>query len=124
MSDGTIRSMGNMEFRVRRVPEPTILYGALTSGEYTPGQIMAQNYMQMYLQNFFFQGVKYTLVSYGITVQTKTGQKKLNEIVNGTQRIKKVKIEPGDKIIVGNFQYKGPDGQVRRKKDNILLYAK
>jgi len=124
MMDGTVRSMGNMEFRVRRVPNPTIKYGALTSGVYTPGEIMAQDDIQMYLDNFFFKGIKYSVQSYGITVQDKRGKLKLNKVISGTQKIKKVQIERGDRIILGRFKIKGPDGQVRNIKEGLVLSAK
>ncbi len=123
MSDGTIRSMGNMEFRVRQVPLPSISFGALTSGTYTPGAIMAQQNIQLYLKYFLFKGVSYQLVTYDMSVVDNDGRRKMNQYNISGKRIRLPKITPGDRIAVGNIKARAPGGAVVRVPGKLLLYA-
>lgn len=121
MPDGSIKSMGAMDFRVRYVPKPTAALGALGSGSYSVARIYAQRDVQLYLDDFFFKGVRYQLLSYEMSVLDKHGRIKMNEFDIKTSRITYPRLEPGDKIYVGGFKVKGPGKPSETLVNSIVI---
>lgn len=113
--DGKSKSMGKMEFRVKRIPDPIGKVGGQTGGAMRKAQLLASATVRAELENFDFD-VKAEVVSYSVSYLNKG---LLNEVtVNGgriTDQIKGVfrNLRVGDKIYFDNIKAKLPDGSTR-----------
>ena len=124
LPDGSTQQMGIMDFRIKTVPNPEVSFGTLKSGNYTANQIRAQRNIQLYLEDFMFQGIRYDLLTYQMTVLDRTGRLKMNNLNIRGSRINMPRLERGDKIIVGGFMARGPGKPRTRVGNNIVIYVR
>ena len=73
------------------------------------------------MDEFFFKGVNYQLISYEMSVIDKNGRIKKNDFDIKTSQITYPRLEPGDKIYVGGFKVKGPGKPSETLPNSIVI---
>ena len=114
MPDGTSKQMGTMKYRIKAVPKPEAQLGTLQSGNYTKGEIGSQSILYAYLNNFVFEGVKYTVTRYRVIFMPKKGYMEESSVSgNGTAAIKGYasKAKAGDLLVLDGIRATGPGGE-------------
>jgi len=106
MPDGSTRSMGAVPFRIKRVPPPTASFGSITGGSASVGKVKGQNKLFVYLQNFPYEGITYTVNSCEVSVSYKN-KPPLTKRTNGGA-IGRLPVEPGCKVFIGSIRVTGP----------------
>lgn len=124
MPDGTTKRMGEpMTFRIKSVPKPVAQLGSLTSGSYQKGEIALQNTLYAYLENFVFEGVKFTVTKYRVIYMPKKGYMEEAAVTgNSAAAIKAFanKAKTGDLIVIDGIRAVGPGGE---KPLNPITYT-
>lgn len=124
MPDGSMKRMGEpMNFRVKSVPKPVAQLGSLTSGTYQKGEIALQNTLYAYLENFVFEGVKFTVTKYRVIFMPKKGYMEEAAVSgNSAAAIKSFanKAKTGDLIVIDGIRAVGPGGE---KPLNPITYT-
>lgn len=113
--DGTSRSMGKQEFRVKRVPDPVPTVAGERGGGIKKSILLAQSGVKADLKNFDFD-LKFNVVSF--TVSATINGFEQSKSTNGArfshdQHNLMKKVRAGGKVYVENVKAKGPDGKVR-----------
>ncbi len=114
-STNSVKKMGEQKYRVRAVPDPIPQLGSIkASGGQAPGVVKSSQFVLAVLENFAYEGIKYTPVSYQLGYFPKVGSFK-GMTGNGqalTPEMKAVlsRIQPGDRIILANMKVQGPGG--------------
>ncbi len=112
------KSAGNKEFRVMRVPDPVAKVGGKTGGSIRSAELKAQRGVQAVLENFYFDGVKFNVVSFNMVYAAKrqdivtaagSGPGFTSQMQGYLNRVK-----PGDAVWFEDIRAKGPDGQTRK----------
>lgn len=107
MPDGSTRSMGAVPFRIKRVPPPVASLGSISgSGRASVGSVRQQTRLFVYLPNFPFEGIKYTVNSCDVSVMYRN-KPPVNKRVSGGN-VGSLPAEPGSKVIVGGIRVTGP----------------
>jgi gliding motility-associated protein GldM len=114
MKDGSVRKMGEQEYRIKRVPSPEPRYGTLAGGEHPRAVVMRQANMIASLgAEFVFDGVQFTVTKFKALLVTRsapprpfTGNGSSLAQINAALS----SARPGDQLIVSNIEVKGPDG--------------
>lgn len=124
MDDGTIKKMGEMVYRIKKVPQPKLKLGSLISGNYSATSLKAQQYITAYLEDFYFANVRYTVVEYtaiNFTAKKDILSEKQND--NKTNAIAKVlaNAKKGDRLFIDYIKVQGPSGII--KLDYSLSYT-
>lgn len=115
LPDGTSRTMGSQEYRIRQVPSPEPTYGNLTSGAHPKGALTRQTTLNASLgAGFAFEGVKFTVTRYAALLVPRTGQPRMvnvsgNSLANVNQVVGAARA--GDKLIVSQVEVNGPGGK-------------
>lgn len=125
MPDGTIRKMGAMKYRIKRVPQPKLKLGTLNAGTYPKALIMAQSYVNATLEDFYFNGVRYTIRSYKGALLPRSGVVDEKDVTgNSAAGLRNLisKAKSGDNLIIVDAVADGPSGEVRL--DPIILKFK
>jgi gliding motility-associated protein GldM len=116
MADGSIKSMGEMEYRIRKVPTPKLKLGNLSSGSYEKSMIMSQTYLYAYLENFYFSGVQFKVTKYRMTLVSKRSIGDPAVTVNGNTLNEAKSIintaRSGDMLYFDNVYATGPSGSI------------
>jgi gliding motility-associated protein GldM len=112
--DGTTTSMGPFEFRIRNLPAPVTRLAGKSEGTIRKGALTTQPTLLSQLDNFLFDGVKYTVISYEVMVMGR-GIAASPKRVRGSRLPADVlkiikKAGKGTLIVVNNVKVKGPDG--------------
>ena len=111
------KRMGEQEYRVRRVPDPTPSLGTIDkSGAIAAAVLKSQGSVRAPLNGFAFEGISYIPYEYkfailykrGGTPFTETG--KASALTPGMQGALG-KVQKGDKVLIYEIRVKGPDGQ-------------
>ena len=126
--EGKVKKMGEgQKYRVRPVPDPQPQLGALKSGDFAPGVIRTSQFVLAVLENFAYEGIKYTPVAFqfgyfpkkgnfqGLAANGQALTPQMRSILNG--------IQSGDKIIIANMKVDGPGG-VRPLSTPLLINVK
>lgn len=115
MSDGNIRSMGEMKFRLRAVPKPKIKFGSLEAGTYDKSALLSQQFLFAVLEDFYFNGVSFRVTGFDAHLVTKRST--IDETVSGnsTQKLKSMLsgAKPGDILYIDGIKVTGPNGPVK-----------
>jgi len=124
MPDGSTRPMGGIDFRIKRVPDPTPKLGTQTSGNSSAANLNVQNRVVVILDNFPFDGVKYSVNSCEIMVMHRNKAPDFVKcpgglIPGGSLRV----VVPGDKVIVGNIKVTGPGKSNDLLSSNVVIDA-
>jgi hypothetical protein len=116
MPDGAIKKMGFMEYKIRKVPKPQILFGSLAAGSWEKSKILQQQFLYAYLDDFYFSGIRFSIEKFRITLdgkrtlftqETITGNS-LNRAVNMIKTARS-----GDIIYIDEIVVNGPSGIIR-----------
>lgn len=113
---GATKKMGEQEYRVRRVPDPTPALGTIDkSGSIAAAVLRSQGSVRAPLNNFAFEGINYTPYEYQFVVLFKRGGAPFSEVgkspllTPGMQGVLG-RLQKGDKVIITQIKVKGPDG--------------
>jgi gliding motility-associated protein GldM len=113
--DGTIKSMGSMEFRVKRVPNPVATVGGKNEGLISKNELLAEQGVFAEIPDFDFQ-MKFTVASF--VVSTSKGGFVVDKPATGnkfsSEQIDLMKgLNPGGRLYIDNIVAKGEDGSTR-----------
>ncbi len=119
LDDGTSKKIGDVEFRVKRIPDPLAKLGKGAyekGGKVAAGTFKAQTGIRAELEDFVFDA-KFTMISYTVTYVAKR-QDPISGDNSGAVYNSKIsefvqKAKPGDAFYFDNIKAKGPDGQSR-----------
>jgi len=118
--DGRKKSFGKMEFRVREVPDPTIIH--LKSLKVSKEAIIGKPRLKAELLNFDFEGIVFKVVRFDVecvgtvTVPFKGVSSITKEIKTEIGRMKK-----GDKVNITNIVVKQKGGSTRKMGTSIAF---
>ncbi|RAJ75461.1 gliding motility-associated protein GldM [Chitinophaga dinghuensis] len=114
---GKTMSLGKKEFRVKRVPDPSLQVGTYKGGSVKAAEFKNQQGLRAVLEDFEFEGVKYDVVSYRVGIESRGKEYQEGDASspyfpsNLTGSIRALR--PGDIVHIENVKVKGPDGVVR-----------
>lgn len=114
--DGNVRSMGQQEYKVRKLPTPIAKWGTISSGLPTPKQaLLAQSSIRASMgQGFAFDGINYRVTSYQFIFAPKRGEAKMvrgnGSAISGSMKGIIQKARKGDRILVDKIRATGPGG--------------
>jgi gliding motility-associated protein GldM len=119
MPDGTSKTMGTMEIRVKRIPDPQARIAGKASG-YIPANVLkAQTGVIAALDGFDFDA-KFQVISFRMGHTPRRGgdyweSTKLatNAYFTDEMKARLNVIKPGDKVFFDDIKARGPDGSVR-----------
>ena len=116
MRDGSIKHMGNQQFRVKRIPSPKVRLGEYESGTIPTAQFKVYQHLNTILEDFVF-AVQFEIVSYNV-MNARNGQIILDEKIQGHRYNNKVKqvvrnARSGDIFYYDNVTVRGPDNKLR-----------
>ncbi|MBM3400124.1 MAG: hypothetical protein FJY15_06110 [Bacteroidetes bacterium] len=115
MTDGRIIPMGSKRFKIRNVPRPTFRAGALSFDKPIPlSALMAQSSAVAILENFVYDGVKYSIQGFTFTGIGRTGPKKTAVTGSSLQGIKGILagMREGEFVMFSDIRAVGPSGPV------------
>ena len=102
------------DFRVRTVPTPIAMVGASKGGRMRLNEFQAQRFVRADLENFVFEGVKFTVTSFTITCTGAGFPEFMHQSVSGNtfdavqDLIRRAK--PGCTIVLDDIRASGPGG--------------
>ncbi len=110
--NGKMKSIGDMEFRVKRIPPPTAMIAGKTEGKISRSALSGTQGVGAFLPDFPFN-INYRVTSF--TVRAQKGEYTQTIRVSGNQFNSEVRsliqdMRPGSDISFTNIQAKGPDG--------------
>jgi gliding motility-associated protein GldM len=97
-SGGASRQIGQgTKFRIKPVPKPIAYFGSKTSGDISAGEIRLINFISVRLDDFAFEGLKYTVKKYKLFYVPKKGNAQPFEATSGalTSQMKQALAAPG-----------------------------
>lgn len=114
-SDGKVKKMGETKYRVRQVPSPSPMLGAIKeSREVTLAELKAASYVFANMEGFAFEGITFTPQKYTVVFKPKRGE---GQVANESGNLVSAKVKaffnsakPGDMIILGGIQAKSIAG--------------
>ncbi len=113
-ADGSSQSMGPFEFRIMNLPSPVTRMAGKSDGEIDKAALLARAFVVAQLDNFLFDGVKYSVVSYQLYISgprmTPIFQKVNGPRIPGNVITKLRKASRGTIINISSVKVKGPDG--------------
>jgi len=115
MGDGRVVPMGSKKFKIRNVPRPTFRAGALSFDKPVPlSALMAQSSAVAILENFVYDGVKYSIQGFTFTGIGRTGPKKASITGASLQGIKGILggMRAGESVMFSDIRAVGPSGSV------------
>lgn len=116
LTDGSIKTMGEVTYKIRRVPSPKIKMGNLEPGTHLKSALSVQPFLFAVLEDFYFSNVSYKVTSFRATLISK---KKLgyderpitgNSLVAVSQMLKNA--IAGDVLYLDEIKVKGPSGDL------------
>ncbi|MFH0893154.1 MAG: gliding motility protein GldM [Bacteroidota bacterium] len=120
---GTSKNMGSMEYRIKKVPDHVAIIAGVKSGSVNKNQVVAAPYITAQLENFVFEGVKYTVTGFLFSTMEGTMLKEYpcsgNKLSAGAISAVQ-KARSGQKLFFENIKAKGPDGTSRSLPSVIL----
>lgn len=111
--------MGTKSFRIKRMPKPKVLLGNLEGGPIAKVQLSVQKVVVAALENFVFEGIKYTVTKFQFTFVPKgAGRQVQSESVNGQLLPGSVlsliqSARSGDMVLISDVTAVGPTGPVK-----------
>jgi diadenosine tetraphosphate (Ap4A) HIT family hydrolase len=121
--DGRSKTMGSMEFRVKRIPTPVPEVAGKTSGAVNKGKLAASLGIVAKMENFEFD-VRVVVDSYmftyvaanGLTQEERVSGPRFNDAVKQALR----NLRPGSRVTFESIMAKMPDGELQ----DFILAAK
>jgi hypothetical protein len=125
--DGKKIVLGNYDFRIKRVPAPTPKICGKTSGLFSKQELLAAGGLMVPLEDFDFEGYKYTIVSYDF--MTVVGGNLKRGTANGSKFNSDVNsyinaLGRGQTLNFTNIRVKGSDGEERLLDSPIVVEIK
>ena len=126
--DGKKTTLGTYNFRIKRVPAPTPKIGGKTSGQFGREELIAAGGLMVPLEDFDFEGYKYTIVSYDFNTNIGGDIKRSNnnkgskfssdvqDFINASRR--------GQTLNFVNIRVKGSDGEERLLDSPVVVEIK
>lgn len=126
--DGKRTTLGSYNFRIKLVPPPTPKIGGKTGGQFSREELIAAGGLMVPLEDFDFEGYKYTVVSYdfytiiGGDIKRSNNNKgskfssDVQDFINASRR--------GQRLIFENIRVKGSDGEERPLKSSVVVEIK
>lgn len=113
--DGKWKNMGNMEFRVKRVPDPVAKVAGMKGGAIDKGRLALQSIIQADMENFDFK-LTYQVTEFTLSASvggfSQDLQSKSNRITPQMQDLIKG-LSKGQKVYFLDIKAIGPDGSPR-----------
>lgn len=114
--NGTNKSFGKMEFRVKNVPDPKPYFAGITgSGNVQLKKLKAAQGVLAKMENFEFD-LKFNVISFVMSATVKgkvVDQKSNGGRVTGNMKTLINSMRPGSKLYIEKIKARGPDGSVR-----------
>ena len=113
-ADGTTSSMGPFKFRIKNLPSPTIRLAGKTDGQVDKSALLARAFLTAQLDDFLFEGVKYSIISYKIYMagprmtpifKDVRGPRFPGNVVKALRKASR-----GTTVQISSVKVKGPDG--------------
>lgn len=115
--NGSSKSMGSFEFRIKRVPDPAAYVGNLKGdGQMTKGELQGQSGVFARMENFDFD-LKFTVVSFvmSMNINGVFVEKKANGPgITPEMKTMLAGAKPGNKVFFEQVTVSGPDGSLRK----------
>jgi hypothetical protein len=120
-----VASVGGMEVRVKRIPDPVAKIAGKMSGGMPASVFRAQLGVAAVLENFDFD-TKFNITGYDFSYQPKRGDYQgpmHTSTAYFPEEAKRLldKMKPGDRIYIDNVRAVGPDGTTRGLNSITLL---
>lgn len=114
---GQVKKMGVTNYRVRPIPKPIPMLGSIKqSGPQSAGVLKAATFVYASLEDFAFEGVKFTPLEYYIVVQPRKGDGKAYKgtgaAVTSEMRAALGNLRSGDRVTLAQIKAMGPAGAV------------
>ncbi len=116
MSDGTTKSMGRKEFRVKYVPDPVAKVAGMKGGTIRKNVLLAQRVVSADLENFDFD-LKFTISSFSVSTTIRgyeEEEKSRSAAFTAKQKALIKKVSPGKKVYIEDIRARGPGGTSRK----------
>jgi gliding motility-associated protein GldM len=122
-SPGKSQVLGSTKFRVKRIPDPTVVFGGRDGGSTSTANLKAQDRVFARLDNFEFDA-SFTIQRFTLLILKPRQDPILystsgNEL-SGQMRAAMATLVPGSRIAFTNVIAVGPDGTQRGLKDIII----
>ncbi|HEY8959465.1 gliding motility protein GldM [Chitinophaga sp.] len=122
--DGKTKSLGQKEFRVKRVPDPVLKVGVNKGGSMKAADFKVQGGLRADLEDFEFEGVKYEVIGYRVGISAKGKEYQEGDATSayfpGSVAASIRSLRPGDEVFFENVKVKGPDNVVRSMPSTIF----
>ena len=122
--DGKTKSLGQKEFRVKRVPDPVLKVGMNKGGSMKAADFKVQGGLRADLEDFEFEGVKYEVIGYRVGISAKGKEYQEGDATSayfpGSVAASIRSLRPGDEVYFENVKVKGPDNLVRSMPSTIF----
>jgi len=126
LDDGSKKTMGEFEFRVKRIPDPVAVVAKMSGGTVARGIMKVQQGIFAELKDFNFD-LRFLITKFNMYYIPKRGDTRLiqgkssvfSSEVKGIMR----QLKPGDKVLFDEVFAKGPDGK-NRKLNGIFFTVK
>ena len=124
---GGVKKMTEQTFRVKGLPKPEPYFANITgTGEVSTGKLKISKSVSARLDDFLFDGVKYSVTGFELVAYNKGKpvqlQAKGSKLSQPMQNLLKVQ-RKGNRVFIQNIFAKGPDGK-KRNIGNINLVIK
>lgn len=113
--DGSIKKMGESTYRVRKVPYGKLKAGNLSSGTYSKARLMMQQSINVVLEDFYFNNVRFTVLEYSAIMINRKGEFYREDSKNNSPAaLKKVleKARSGETVYIDYVKARGPSGDI------------
>ena len=125
-TDKGTQQMGVKEFRVKRMPKPRIYLGTKDGGPISKVELSVQSAVFANLDNFVFEGIKFTVTKFTWTFAPKGGGRQAvvenanGQIVPGSFKALVQTARSGDKFIIDDVTAQGPNGPVKITNGSVF----
>ncbi len=118
MSDGSVKKMGEMEYRIRKVPAPRLKFGSLVPGTYEKSTLKVQQFLYAVLEDFYFNNVTFKVTKFRANLISKrmnNNPPEVRENGNSLSRLQNLinSGNSGDVLFIDEIVVKGPSGEIR-----------
>ncbi|MFM6983040.1 MAG: GldM family protein, partial [Chitinophagaceae bacterium] len=125
MQNGSLKTMGEMVYQLRRVPNPKFRLGSLESGTHEKSVVMAQQNAYAFLEDFYFKGIRYQVLKFHATLVSKKSINTPDVTINGssTAALKQLLTgaRSGDYLSIDQIRVLGPNGEISLGEFSIKI---
>jgi len=124
--DGSTSSMGPFRFRIKQLPSPTIRLAGKTDGMVDKSALQARAFLTSQLDDFLFEGVKYSVISYKLYIAGPGVSTPYMKSVRGprfpSDALKVLrKARRGATVSISSVKVKGPDGTKQAAGVSVII---